>query len=60
MFAAYNDGPGNFYDHIRHGRPLPEETRNYLHRIVVALKERFQSGPGLTGNPRVRVIDASG
>jgi len=57
MFAAYNDGPGHFLDHIHHGRPLPEETRNYLHRIVVALKDRFQND---SGGSRVRVIDASG
>ena len=60
MFAAYNDGPGNFHEHIHHGRPLPEETRNYLHRIVVALKDRYQSRPGPAVDSRVRVIDASG
>jgi soluble lytic murein transglycosylase-like protein len=60
MFAAYNAGPRNFHDHIRHGRPLPPETRNYLHRIVVALKDRFEKGPVLTVNSRVLVIDASG
>jgi membrane-bound lytic murein transglycosylase B len=33
MFAAYNDGPGNFEDHLR-GRPLPAETRNYVKAIA--------------------------
>jgi hypothetical protein len=34
MFAAYNDGPGNFDAHMSDGRPLPEETRNYITRIA--------------------------
>jgi hypothetical protein len=30
MFAAYNDGPGNFEDHLYRGRTLPDETNNYI------------------------------
>lgn len=33
MFAAYNDGPGNYEDHLR-GRALPAETRNYIKAIA--------------------------
>jgi soluble lytic murein transglycosylase-like protein len=33
MFAAYNDGPGNYEDHL-HGRALPAETKNYLKAIA--------------------------
>lgn len=30
MFAAYNDGPGNFDDYVSGKRTLPAETVNYL------------------------------
>ena len=33
MFAAYNDGPGNYEDHLR-GRDLPAETKNYIKAIA--------------------------
>ncbi len=33
MFAAYNDGPGNYEDHLR-GRALPAETSNYIKAIA--------------------------
>ncbi|HTT98988.1 MAG TPA: lytic transglycosylase domain-containing protein [Rhizomicrobium sp.] len=34
MFAAYNDGPGNWEDHVNKGRPLPAETVNYVSGIT--------------------------
>ena len=34
MFAAYNDGPGHLEDHLHHGQPLPQETRNYVASIT--------------------------
>jgi hypothetical protein len=42
MFAAYNDGPGHLDERLMRGKLLPDETRNYVHRIVTTLG---QSGP---------------
>jgi hypothetical protein len=33
MFAAYNNGPGNYDQHLRGRARLPAETRNYLKAI---------------------------
>ncbi len=30
FLAAYNAGPGRYEDYLKRGRPLPEETRNYV------------------------------
>ena len=30
FLAAYNAGPGRYEDYLMRGRPLPEETRNYV------------------------------
>jgi len=30
FLAAYNAGPERYEDYLMHGRPLPEETRNYV------------------------------
>lgn len=40
MFAAYNDGPGNLEERLLRGRLLPQETRNYITRIVSELGGR--------------------
>lgn len=37
MFAAYNDGPGLFEDHLFRGRPLPDETKLYVANITKSL-----------------------
>ena len=42
MFAAYNDGPGNFDDHLHGGARLPAETRNYLKAITAELGQRLK------------------
>jgi soluble lytic murein transglycosylase-like protein len=34
MFAAYNQGPGNFQKYTQAGRRLPRETRDYLAAIT--------------------------
>lgn len=33
FLAAYNAGPSRLEDHLRRGRPLPEETQRYLAQI---------------------------
>jgi membrane-bound lytic murein transglycosylase B len=45
MFAAYNDGPGNFESHLHRGRALPAETTAYVKRITKLLDN----------NPRIRM-----
>jgi soluble lytic murein transglycosylase-like protein len=40
FLAAYNAGPGRYEDYARRGRPLPDETVNYVTRIA----PRLQSG----------------
>lgn len=37
LFAAYNAGPGRYEDHLRIGKPLPAETRDYVARIAEML-----------------------
>ena len=41
MFAAYNDGPGNYERRTAEGVSLPEETRNYVVRVAGA-RERHR------------------
>ena len=38
FLAAYNAGPGRYDDHLKTGRPLPEETINYVATITRRLK----------------------
>ncbi len=45
FLAAYNAGPGRVEDHLRAGRPLPDETRRY----VQALAPRLVGGEGSDG-----------
>ncbi len=51
FLAAYNAGPARYEDHLATGRPLPEETRNY-----VASLEAVLSG----GAPVDNIGDTSG
>jgi soluble lytic murein transglycosylase-like protein len=37
LFAAYNAGPARYEEHLRTGKPLPEETRAYLAGLESAL-----------------------
>jgi soluble lytic murein transglycosylase-like protein len=39
MFAAYNDGPGNYEQYLQGARALPQETVAYLAAITAHLKE---------------------
>jgi soluble lytic murein transglycosylase-like protein len=43
MFAAYNDGPGHYEDHLQDGRELPDETKAYIAGITAAIGRH---GPG--------------
>jgi Transglycosylase SLT domain len=52
MFAAYNDGPGNWEDHINNGRPLPVETVNYVAGIA--------GGTGLHDHGKVQMTKPDG
>ncbi len=45
FLAAYNAGPSRVEDHLRTGRPLPDETRRY----VQALAPRLVGGEGSDG-----------
>jgi hypothetical protein len=40
MFAAYNDGPGNYEAYLRNARALPAQTRNYLDGVTRFLGAR--------------------
>ena len=40
MFAAYNDGPGNFDEYVSGKRALPAETVNYLADLSAELSPR--------------------
>jgi len=37
FLAAYNAGPGRVEDHLRSGRPLPDETRRYVQTLAPRL-----------------------
>lgn len=39
LFAAYNAGPGRYGDHLRTGKLLPAETREYVARIAEMLAD---------------------
>jgi soluble lytic murein transglycosylase-like protein len=47
MFAAYNDGPGEFDDHLQKGRKLPAETKNYVQAIGKSLHDPSVGAPEL-------------
>jgi len=40
LFAAYNAGPDRFEEFLRHGTPLPAETRAYLTAVTATLAAR--------------------
>jgi len=52
MFAAYNDGPGNWEDHVNNGRPLPAETVNYVSGIA--------GGKGMHGAGKAQLTQPDG
>jgi membrane-bound lytic murein transglycosylase B len=52
MFAAYNDGPGNWEDHINNGRPLPAETVSYVSAVA--------GGNGIHGAGKAQLTQPDG
>jgi hypothetical protein len=56
FLAAYNAGPARLEDHLRRGRPLPEETQRYLAQIG-----ELPTGSALLGEaPVLQSVTASG
>lgn len=45
MLAAYNAGPGRYDEHLKNGRPLPQETRSYLAKLSRSLDGVPPNGP---------------
>jgi soluble lytic murein transglycosylase-like protein len=45
MFAAYNDGPGEWENHVQNGRALPDETKNYVQAIGKSLHDPSMVAP---------------
>ena len=43
MLAAYNAGPDRYDEYLATGRPLPAETRAYVHELATALNVATQS-----------------
>lgn len=56
MFAAYNDGPGNLEQRMLQQKLLPEETRNYLSHVTLAVEK----GIGASGRNLARLTRPNG
>lgn len=57
--AAYNAGPGTVQDHLKTGRTLPEETRNYVKNILSFLPEFMTLIKEFEGEKYGSVIEAA-
>nr|WP_256839830.1 lytic transglycosylase domain-containing protein [Sphingopyxis sp. KK2] len=51
LFAAYNAGPGRYAEHLRTGRPLPRETRDYVAKVT------GRNGAAMAGRVAVRPVE---
>ena len=56
FLAAYNAGPGRFDEHLKTGRPLPEETINYVTSVLRRLDDTADVSPKIT--PKIAVSDS--
>jgi membrane-bound lytic murein transglycosylase B len=56
MFAAYNDGPGNLEDRLFGAGLLPQETRDYLRSVTLAVEK----GIGKSGRNLARLTRPNG
>ncbi|WP_249780884.1 lytic transglycosylase domain-containing protein [Bradyrhizobium sp. dw_78] len=53
FLAAYNVGPAGYEDHLATGRPLPDETRNYVAALAPLLSGALPTDTGTsTGGTR--------
>jgi hypothetical protein len=53
FLAAYNVGPARYDEHLSTGRPLPDETRNYVASLAPLLSGTLPTDIGTsTGEPR--------
>ncbi len=53
FLAAYNVGPARYDEYLLTGRPLPDETRNYVVSLVPLLSGTLSAGTGTSnGEPR--------
>lgn len=53
FLAAYNVGPTRYEDHLATGRPLPDETRNYIASLAPLLSGTLDANTGTSiGEPR--------
>lgn len=50
FLAAYNAGPGRVEDHLRSGRPLPNETQRYVQALAPQLVGGSVNAVGATGS----------
>ena len=58
MFAAYNDGPGQYEGHLQGGRALPAETKAYIAGITASI-DRHGAGTATLTRPDGREITIS-
>ncbi|CAI9121926.1 lytic transglycosylase domain-containing protein [Brytella acorum] len=57
FLAAYNAGPGRYDEHLATGRPLPDETRIYVDRVVRTLTDGIASSAPLQGERGIPAWD---
>ena len=65
FLAAYNAGPGRYEDYLIRGRPLPEETSNYVATLapimgIPTLQDRLESAFASSLSPKFGIANASG
>ncbi|WP_428393469.1 lytic transglycosylase domain-containing protein [Lichenicoccus sp.] len=57
FLAAYNAGPGRVDDHLRSGRPLPDETQRYVRTLAPQLLG--DTGEGAVSTPQVQDLTSA-
>lgn len=50
FLAAYNAGPGRLDLYLSHNQPLPNETRNYVHKIAPRIAGVYPNRPSASGS----------
>lgn len=59
FLAAYNAGPGRYEELLRDGRALPDETWNYVARVVRLLRDESFDGAGFVIRPHAELSSGS-